>query len=85
VAHFALISDGVVVADHTINNDAIGGGNYPESEPLGQALQASLGLEGQWLQCSWSGLFRGAYPGGGWLYDAALDIFTAPPIPEETP
>lgn len=89
MAHFALIDDsGIVHAVHVINNDDIDGGTFPESEPLGQAFQASLGIAGTWLQCSYSGSFRGAYPGLGWTYDADLDEFIAPPAPEpieETP
>lgn len=79
MAHFALIDEyGIVRAVHVINNDDIDGGVFPASEPLGQALQASLGIEGTWLQCSYSGSFRGAYPGPGWSYNATLDKFIAP-------
>lgn len=89
MAHFAEINgDGQVLQVNVINNDDIDGGTFPESEPLGQALQASLGIPGNWLQCSYSGSFRGAYPGPGWTYDASLDEFIAPPTPEpieETP
>jgi hypothetical protein len=89
MAHFAEIDDqGNVLQVQVINNDDIDGGNFPESEPLGQALQASLGISGTWLQCSYSAAFRGAYPGPGWTYDATLDQFISPPAPEpieETP
>lgn len=89
MAHFAEIDlDGLVVQVQTVNNDDIDGGTFPESEPIGQAYQASLGISGTWLQCSYSGSFRGAYPGPGWTYDAELDQFIAPPAPEpieETP
>lgn len=89
MAHFARIeADNSVAEVHVINNSDIDGGTFPESEPLGQAFQASLGLEGTWLQCSYSGSFRGAYPGIGWTYNAELDEFIAPPAPEpieETP
>jgi hypothetical protein len=86
MAHFARIDESNTVLEvHVINNADIDGGNFPESEPLGQALQASLGLQGTWLQCSYSGSFRGAYPGIGWAYDATLDQFIPPAAPEETP
>ena len=86
MAHFAEIEGGGrVLQVQVINNDDIDGGVFPESEPLGQAYQASLGIAGTWLQCSYSGSFRGAYPGIGWTYDAELDEFVAPPLPEETP
>jgi hypothetical protein len=86
MAHFAEIDDdGQVLQVQVINNEAIDGGNFPESELLGQAFQESLGITGTWLQCSYSGSFRGAYPGPGWAYDPELDEFIAPvqPIPIE--
>jgi len=77
VAHFARIDDaGVVRQIVVVNNDALDGGSFPESEPLGQALLAESGFPGEWRQCSYSGSFRGAYPGEGWRYDAAADEFT---------
>jgi len=83
MAHFAEIDEnGNVLQVHVINNSDIDGGNFPESEPLGQAWQADLGIPGTWLQCSYSGSFRGAYPGKGWTYDSELDEFIAPPILE---
>lgn len=83
MAHFAQVMNGKVQQVIVVNNDAIGGGHFPESEPVGQDFIASIGLDGQWLQCSYSGSFRGAYPGPGWRYDAELDEFTAPPAPVE--
>lgn len=84
MAHFAEIdADGNVLQVQVINNDDIGGGEFPESEPLGQAFQASLGIPGTWLQVSHSGAFRGAYPGtNGWTYNAQLDAFIGPPAAE---
>jgi hypothetical protein len=85
MAHFAEIDEnGIVLQVQVINNDDIDGGNFPESEPLGQAFQASLGIPGTWLQCSYSGSFRGVYPGIGWTYDAGLDVFVQPTAMEET-
>ena len=55
---------------------------FPESEPVGQAFIASIGIEGTWLQTSYSGSFRGTYAGLGWTYDAELDTFVAPVTPE---
>lgn len=88
MAHFAEIDNqGNVLQVQVINNADIDGGNFPDSEPLGQAFQASLGIAGAWLQCSYSGSFRGAYPGQGWTYDAQLDEFIDPnpdaPRPED--
>ena len=83
MAHFAEIdTNGNVLQIQVIANDALSGGNFPESEPLGQAFQTSLGITGTWLQCSYSGSFRRAYPGPGWAYDPDLDEFIAPPAPE---
>lgn len=86
MAHFAEIDEnGIVLQVQVINNDDINGGEFPDSEPLGQALQSFLLIPGTWLQCSYSGSFRGAYPGPGWTYDAQLDEFIAPPEPAIDP
>jgi hypothetical protein len=45
---------------------------FPESEPLGQAFIASVGLQGEWLQTSYNGNFRGCYAGIGYTFDASL-------------
>lgn len=78
MAHFALIEDGIVRQVIVVANDAINGGTFPESEPLGQAMLAESGFTGTWLQCSYSGSFRGAYPGQGWSWDGTN--FIAPPV-----
>ena len=82
MAHFAKIENGAVVCVNVVNNSDCGGGNFPESEPVGQAFLASLGLEGQWLQTSYNANFRGAYAGIGFTYDSELDVFVAPVLPE---
>ena len=85
MAHFARINDENIVQEvQVVSNDDLEGGNFPDSEPLGQAFQASLGLEGQWLQVSYSASFRDCYPGEGWEWhpdDTRSDggYFTAPP------
>jgi hypothetical protein len=85
MAHFALVDGGFVRNVIVVNNDAIDGGTFPDSEPLGQEFIASLpdlaAQSGVWLQCSYSGSFRGAYPGQGWTYDAVADEFIPPPVP----
>lgn len=89
MAHFALVdADGVVRDVHVIDNADIGGGQFTASEPLGQAWQTTLGLDVPgctWLQCSYSGSFRGAFPGQGYRYDAAADEFVAPVEQEPQP
>ena len=64
MAHFALIDEtNTVVEVITVGNENCGGGNFPESEPIGQAFIASCGIPGQWLQTSYNGNFRGLYAG----------------------
>lgn len=59
MAHFAKIENGVVTDLVVIANDDCGGGDFPESEPIGQAFIASLAqndprLEGSWVQTSYN-------------------------------
>ena len=76
MAHFANINEfNIVDRVLVISNDDCGGGHFPESEPIGQAFIASLGLEGLWLQTSYSGSFRGIYAGTGCWYDYDIDEF----------
>lgn len=51
---------------------------FPETEPLGQAVLAESGFEGTWLQTSYNGNFRGRYAGTGMIYSAELDEFIFP-------
>ena len=78
MAHFARIENDTVTSVIVVANDDCGGGDYPESEPVGQAFIASLGLDGLWLQTSYHANFRGCYASSGWTYDAHLDKFLAP-------
>ncbi len=80
MAHFAKIENNLVVDVIVVSNDDCGGGEFPESEPIGQAFIASLGLEGLWLQTSYNANFRGCYANAGWTYDANSDEFK-PPAP----
>ena len=82
MAHFAKVENNVVVNRIVVSNDDCGGGNYPESEPVGQAFLASLGLDGEWRQTSYNANFRGKYAGIGDTYDAVNDVFVAPQIEE---
>lgn len=69
MAHFANIDDTNLVQNViVVSNEDCGGGNFPESEPIGQAFIASLGLTGMWLQTSYHANFRGQYAtiGGKW-------------------
>ena len=82
MAHFAKVENGVVAVVNVVNDVDCGGGKFPESEPIGQAFLASLGLDGEWLQTSYNANFRGAYAGIGYTYDAVLDEFVKPVISE---
>jgi len=77
MAHFAKVNNNVVQQVIVVSNDDCGGGEFPESEPIGQAFLASLGLTGEWLQTSYHANFRGLYAGIGYTYDADLDEFTS--------
>jgi hypothetical protein len=82
MAHFAEISNGIVTQVIVVNNADCGGGEFPESEPVGQAFIDSLGLDGEWLQTSYHSNFRKAYAGIGYTYDAEADVFVSPqPFP----
>jgi hypothetical protein len=79
MAHFAKINGNLVSEVIVISNSDIDDLPFPESEPVGQAFIASLGLEGTWLQTSFSGSFRGCYAGIGYTFDPVSDVFV--PIP----
>jgi hypothetical protein len=87
MAHFAKVENNIVDEVIVIANDDCDNLPFPESEPIGQAYIASLGIEGDWLQTSYSGSFRGCYAGIGYTFDAALGEygeFVAPPPTPET-
>jgi hypothetical protein len=81
MAHFAQIQNGIVQQVIVVSNDDAPD-PYPDSEALGQAFIASLGLEGEWRQTSYHGSFRAHYAGIGYTYDPDNDVFYAPqPFP----
>ena len=87
MAHFVNISGvdcGIVIV---IANDDCDNLPFPESEPVGQAYIASLGLAGEWLQTSYNANFRGCYAGIGYTYDATLGEYGEfiPPFTEPFP
>jgi hypothetical protein len=73
MAHFAKIEDGIVTNVLVVDN---------AHEANGEAYLHSLGLDGQWVQTSYHGNFRGKFAGIGDTYDAEQDIFIAPVQPE---
>ena len=79
MAHFAQVDEYQIVRNViVVNNSDCGGGDYPDSEPIGQAFIASIGIEGDWLQTSYNNNFRGQYAGQGMTYDPVLDEFVSP-------
>lgn len=82
MAHFAKIENGTVVQVIVINNGTLEDLDFPDSEAVGQEFIASLGLDGTWKQTSYNANFRGKYAGIGDTYDAELDEFVAPAVPE---
>jgi hypothetical protein len=83
MAHFAQVNaDNIVEQVIVIANDDCDNLPFPESEPVGQAYIASIGLTGTWLQTSYNGNFRGLYAGTTMIYEPTLDQF-AYPVPSE--
>ena len=80
MAHFAKVENGIVQTVIVVSNQDCGGGEFPDSEPIGQAFIASIGLTGEWLQTSYHANFRSKYAGIGDTYDAEADEFVAPPV-----
>jgi len=79
MAHFAQVNETNTVQEViVIANDACDNLPFPESEPVGQAYIASIGLTGTWLQTSYNGNFRGLYAGPTMIYNPALDQFEYP-------
>ena len=84
MAYFAQVNNNVVTEVIVIANDDCNNLPFPESEPVGQSFIASLGIQGDWLQTSYNGNFRGVYAGIGYTYDASLGEygeFVEPPAP----
>jgi len=80
MAHFARIDDNIVREVIVIDNADCGGGEFPESEAVGQAFIASIGLAGEWRQTSYNSNFSGTYAGIGYTFDSDLDEFLAPVV-----
>ena len=87
MAHYALVDDGIVRNVITVANAAIDDLPFPESEPVGVALIATLpdlaAQTGVWWECSYNNNFRGCYPGLGFGFDGV--DFIPPGEPELAP
>jgi hypothetical protein len=84
MAHFAQMTNSLVSDVIVVSNDDCDNLPFPESEPVGQAFIASLGLTGEWLQTSYSGSFRGLYAGIDYTFNESLGEygeFVAPVYP----
>jgi hypothetical protein len=77
MAHFANVRDGLVIDVIVIANSDIDDLPFPESEPIGQAFIASLGVAGEWLQTSYNGNFRNIYAGIGDTFDPSIGEYGA--------
>jgi hypothetical protein len=76
MAHFAKIENGVVVSVVVVDN---------AHEANGQAYLNGLGLDGTWVQTSYSSSIRRKFAGEGDIYNAELDRFEpAQPYPSWT-
>jgi hypothetical protein len=82
MANFAKVSNGIVENVIVISNIDCDNLPFPESEPVGQAYIASLGLEGDWLQTSYNNNFRGNYAGINYSFDASIGEYGefVPPV-----
>lgn len=72
MAHFAQVDNGIVQQVIVIANADCDDLPFPESEPVGQAFIATLGLTGEWLQTSYNGNFRGTYAGVEFLFNPTI-------------
>jgi len=67
MAHFAKIENNIVTNVIVIDNAF-------ESEGA-LFIAGTLGLEGEWIQTSYSNNFRGNFAGVGYTYDRENDVF----------
>lgn len=75
MAHFAEIDGGGLVLRVVVVPDS-------QESRGAEFLAQDLRLGGIWVQCSYSGAIRKQFPGVGYRYDAAADMFVAPqPFP----
>jgi hypothetical protein len=81
MAHFVNMNGNFCGEVIVVSNDDCDNLDFPQSEPVGQAFIASLGIVGTWLQTSYSGSFRNLYAGPNMLFDASLGKYGAFVIP----
>ncbi len=84
MAHFARIEDDIVREVIVVRNEDMLDADGVESEAVGKAFIAAIGLTGDWVQTSYNGSFRGKYAGVGDIYDEVNDVFVTPEPVVET-
>lgn len=82
MAHFAQIQNSKVAQVIVIANDDCDNLPFPESQPIGQAFIASIGLTGDWQQTSYNSNFRNCFAGVNFIFDASLGEYGefVPPV-----
>lgn len=78
MAHFARIENNIVVDVHVVDNHNLHDENGIEQEQIGIDYLKSLWGDLRFLQCSYNNTIRKRYPGIGYSYDEANDVFIAP-------
>ena len=82
MAHFARVENGYVVEVIVVNNETLGDLEFPDSEPVGQAFIASIGLTGNWKQTSYNDNFRSKYAGIGDKWTGKIFKSPVEPLPD---
>jgi len=81
MAYFAeLDENNIVLQIIRVENSEVGEGSPldSESESIGQAFIASLGIPGVWKQTSFNNNFRKVYANIGFYYNQEADVFVLP-------
>ena len=77
MAHFAQVTDNKVLEVIVIANSNCDDLPFPDSEPVGQAFIASMGITGEWLQTSYNASFRNLFAGIGFSFDPVVGEYGA--------
>ena len=70
MAHFARLNENNMVTEVIVVDNV-----NAETEQAGKDFIASIGLDGNWIQTSYNGNFRGSFAGIGNFYDQETDRF----------
>ena len=82
MAYFAKMDNGLVENVIYIENINVNNLDFPDSEPIGQTFIASCNIDGDYLQTSYNGNFRGCYAGLNYSFNQTLGEYGEfiPPI-----